>query len=199
MPASERGAIMEGMVGELPGPVGVDAVRWWVRMARDPLGTYGELARRYGTAVRLPYGRDRAFYLLSRPEHVEHVLVSRQDNYVKAFTYRPLRAFLRDGLLTSEGEVWRRHRRLVQPVFAHRHVAAFAPEMVAAATRRVKAWEAGDVVDVAAELHTVTLAVVGRALFGADLGSDAGRAGRALEVLQRGVLVGSFLPVRSDA
>src|SRR5690242_11482249 len=101
--------------GRVAGPSGLEAARWWARMMRDPMDAYGALFRRYGDVGRLPRDRRRALYLLSRPEHAEHVLVAKQDNYVKAFTYRPLRVFLGDGLLTSEGEMWRRHRRLVQP------------------------------------------------------------------------------------
>ena len=86
------------------GPTGGQALRWWARMARDPLAMLVELHRVYGDAVRIPFGRNRPLLVLSRPEHAEHVLVARQRNYVKAVTYRPLRAFLGSGLLTSEGE-----------------------------------------------------------------------------------------------
>ena len=92
-----------------PGPTGTRAVRDWAQMFRDPLATYGALSRRYGDAVRIPLSRKHKFFLLSRPEHAEHVLVQHQDRYVKAFTYRPLKAFLGDGLLTAEGSVWQRH------------------------------------------------------------------------------------------
>lgn len=173
---------------------GVEAARWWGRMARDPLGTYGALARRYGDAVQVPFGIRRAFFLLSRPEHAEHVLVARQDNYVKAFTYRPLRAFLGDGLLTSEGETWRRHRRLVQPVFAQRHIVAFAPQMVEITRGAVQRWPDGVLLDAAEQLRRLTLDVVGRALFGSELAGEAVRTGRSLEAFQRAVRVGVYLP-----
>ena len=163
-------------------------------MARDPMGTYAHLARRYGDAVRVPFGRDRAFFLLSRPEHAERVLVANQDNYVKAFTYRPLRAVLGDGLLTSEGETWRRHRRLVQPVFSQRHVVGFAPQVVESAVRGVERWPDGVMLDAAGELRKLTLDIVGRALFGSGLAGEAWKTGRALEALQRGAVVGTFLP-----
>ncbi|MFB4311941.1 cytochrome P450 [Actinomadura sp. GTD37] len=158
------------------------------------MATYAGLARRYGDAVRVPFGRDRAFFLLSRPEHAERVLVANQDNYVKAFTYRPLRAILGDGLLTSEGDTWRRHRRLVQPVFSQRHVVGFAPRMVEAAVQGVERWPDGVTLDAAGELRKLTLDIVGRALFGSGLAGEARRTGRALEALQRGAMIGTFLP-----
>ncbi|WP_433466743.1 cytochrome P450 [Spirillospora sp. CA-128828] len=163
-------------------------------MARDPLRTYGGLSRRYGDAVRVPFGVGRSFFLLSRPEHAERVLVANQDNYVKAFTYRPLRAVLGDGLLTSEGETWRRHRRVVQPVFSQRHVVGFAPQMVETTEQVVRRWPDGVALDAAGELRKLTLGIVGRALFGSELGAEAERTGRSLEALQRGAVAGTFLP-----
>ncbi|TDD80403.1 cytochrome P450, partial [Actinomadura darangshiensis] len=142
----------------------------------------------------VPFGVGRSFFLLSRPEHAERVLVANQDNYVKAFTYRPLRAVLGDGLLTSEGETWRRHRRVVQPVFSQRHVTGFAPQMVETAEQVVRRWPDGVALDAAGELRKLTLGIVGRALFGSELAAEAGRTGRALEALQRNAVIGTFLP-----
>ncbi|GAA1806293.1 cytochrome P450 [Actinomadura chokoriensis] len=183
-------------MGELgvAGPGNAEAFGWWGRMARSPLETYVGLATRYGDAVRVPFGRRRAFYLLSRPEHAERVLVANQDNYVKAFTYRPLRAVLGDGLLTSEGDTWRRHRRLVQPAFSQRHVVGFAPQMVETAVAGVERWPDGVTLDAARELRKLTLDIVGRALFGSALAGEAQRTGQALEALQRGAVIGTFLP-----
>lgn len=94
------------------------------------------------------------------------MLAANQDNYVKAFTYRPLRALVGNGLLTSEGEVWRRHRRLIQPVFSRRDVTGFGPHMTAAARRLVRRWEAlpcGSLVDVAQEMSALALEIAGLA------------------------------------
>ncbi len=96
------------------------------------------------------------------------MLAVNQDNYVKAFTYRPLRALIGDGLLTSEGDRWRQHRRLIQPLFSRRHVASFSPAMTDAAQRLTARWDRlpdGTVINVAAQLSAVTLAP-GRALPG---------------------------------
>jgi cytochrome P450 len=176
------------------GPTGTRALRYWGRMIRDPLATYGALQREYGDAVRIPLSRKRIFFLLSRPEYAEHVLVTHQDSYVKAFTYRPLKAFLGDGLLTAEGAVWRRHRRLVQPVFSHRHVQSFAPAIVEAARKRFAGWTPGTTVDVAAEMRTFTMDVIGRVLFGTDLAGDAEPVSRAVSRLQSSVMLVSMLP-----
>jgi cytochrome P450 len=174
------------------GPSARQAARYWVTIFRDPLAAYDALRKDYGDAVRLPLTRTRTFHVLSRPEYAEHVLVTHQDRYVKAWTYRPLRAFLGDGLLTSEGETWQRHRRLVSPVFSHRHIQAFAPDIVAAARARAESWQTGSVVDVAAEMRTLTMDVVGRVLFGTDLAGDAEPVGEAVSKLQGAVLIGSL-------
>ncbi|WP_454561589.1 cytochrome P450 [Mycobacterium haemophilum] len=179
--------------GTVPGPSGAEALRWWARMVRNPLATYLGLQRAYGDAVRIPFRRNRPLLLLSRPEHAEHVLVAHQRNYVKAITYRPLRAFLGSGLLTSEGEIWERHRGIIQPVFARRQLSGFAPDIVAAAQHRTAMWRDGDIVDVSAQMRALTLEIVGRVLFGAPLGGFAQRVGDALAAVQHATVVGVLL------
>jgi cytochrome P450 len=168
-------------------------------LARSPLDTYVGLAARYGDTIRVPLGPRSAWFLLSRPEHAEHVLAGRQDNYVKAFTYKPLRALIGDGLLTSEGETWRQHRRLAQPVFSRRDVTRFAPPINGAARRMLTRWAElpdGTQLDVAAELAGLALDVVGAALFGTDLAGEADQMSRAMAAGQRVAMISTFLPLR---
>lgn len=174
-----------------------DALRFWTTLVRDPLAAFDSVRAEYGDAARLRIWPNRDLFVLSRPEHVEHVLVAHQDRYVKAITYRPLKAFLGDGLLTSEGEQWQTHRRLVQPVFSSRHIQRFAPDMVTAARERVESWRDGDTIDIAAQMRTLTMAAVGRILFGTDLESRAEPIGAAVTRLQNAVLAASLLPSRS--
>ncbi|MQA94312.1 MAG: cytochrome P450 [Streptosporangiales bacterium] len=178
------------------GPVA--ATRVWGAMVRDPLRTYGRIARAYGDTVEIGIAPRRSFFLFARPEHAERVLVSGQHNYVKAFTYRPLASFLRTGLVTSEGETWQRHRRMVQPVFSARHVAGFAPAIGAGARRTAERWRAlgpDASVDIASEMATLTLDVVGRALFGVPLGADTERLSGSLGTLQSAAVAGAFVPM----
>ena len=176
-----------------PGPSGMRVVRYWAQMLRDPLATYDALQREYGDAVRIPVSRNHMFFLLDRPEYAEHVLVQHQDRYVKPYTYRPLKAFLGDGLLTAEGAVWQRHRGLVQPVFSHRHVRSFAPAIVEATRNRVARWVPGITMDIAAEMRALTMDVIGRVLFGTDLSSNAASVGRAITRLQTSMAVATML------
>jgi cytochrome P450 len=182
----------------VPGPHGGQVAAVLASVARDPLGGYVRLAARYGDAVRFTYSPGSGFYLLSRPEHAEHVLAANQDNYVKAFTYRPLRALIGDGLLTSEGDRWRQHRRLIQPLFSHRHVTTFGPVMTDAAQRLTARWDElpdGTEINVAAHMSGVALDIVGRALFGSDLSGEAGQVGRAMDAGQRVAMLATFVPL----
>ncbi|MDN5861004.1 MAG: cytochrome P450 [Pseudonocardia sp.] len=176
------------------GPGWLATPRFWALLLRDPIRGLMALRTEYGDAVRLPFGHRHTFLLLSRPEHAEHVLVTHQHRYVKAFTYRPLRAFLGDGLLTSEGETWQRHRRLVQPVFSRRHVGRFAPAMAEAAGERTAGWAERGSVDLAGELRTLTMDIVGRVLFGARLADDSERISRAVTGLQDSAIYAAYLP-----
>jgi cytochrome P450 len=182
----------------VPGPHGGQVAAVLASLARDPLRGYVRLAARYGDTIAFSYSPGSRFYLLSRPEHAEHVLAANQDNYVKAFTYRPLRALIGDGLLTSEGDRWRQHRRLIQPLFSHRHVATFGPVMADAAQRLTARWDElpdGTQINVAAQMSGVALDIVGRALFGSDLSGEAAQVGRAMDAGQRVAMLATFVPL----
>jgi cytochrome P450 len=179
-----------------PGPRGAAAARIIAGFANRPLDSYRRLAS-YGDIVEMPLYPSRRLFVVSHPLHAEYVLARNQDNYLKAFTYRPLRVFLGSGLLTSEGATWRRHRRLIQPVFARRQVMGFAPQMVDGARRTAAHWDtlpAGIVINLSAQLSRLTLDVVGQVLFGADLTAEAVRMGRAISQAQRAVGLASFAP-----
>lgn len=179
-----------------PGPRGAEAARTLGRMVTGrPLESCAALFARYGDTVYLPVRPWPGLYLLSRPEQAEHVLATRQDNYVKPFTYRPLRVLLGDGLLTAGETTWRRHRRIIQPAFSSPNVAASAADMDAAARRAVQRWAGSQVVDVADEMSAIALDVAGRALFGTDLAARGPSLGRTLAAGQRLALLGALLPL----
>lgn len=165
------------------GPSGRAMLKQLSQVRTDPLHYLSMLTNRYGDLVRVPLPLGGQLFIVSRPELAAQVLVSHQANYRKARTYKPLTELLGNGLLTNEGDSWTRQRKLVQPMFARRHIDAFAPTMVAAAHTTASRWDRlpGDtVVDVAEEMSALTLDVVGRALFSADLTGEAGAMAPAL-------------------
>jgi cytochrome P450 len=179
-----------------PGPRGAHAARVLARIAAgQPLQACTSLFARYGDTIYLPARPWEGLYIFSRPDQAEHILAANQDNYVKAFTYRPLRILLGDGLLTADGPAWRRHRRVIQPVFSTPNVASYAGQMDAAAQRAVRRWHDTQVIDLAGEMSALALDVAGQVLFGTDQAAGAPSLRRTLAAGQWLVLLGALLPV----
>jgi cytochrome P450 len=165
-----------------PGPrqrfPGEHALALW----RDPLGSLLALAREYGDVARWRF-RGTDYTLLVRPEHVRQVLVTDQAAFTKGRVLQEVKGLLGEGLLTSEGETHRRRRRSIQPVFHHERIAGFADEMIASAADVSSRWYDGQRLDIHQEMMHLTLNVVGRTLFGADLDGHAAEIREALGVI----------------
>jgi cytochrome P450 len=130
----------------------------------ERLASYGDVAR-----VRVP--RADA-YLLNHPDLVQGVLVSDHRSFHKGPTIQAAKMLLGESLLTTEGEHHRRQRRLIQPMFHHERIASYAGAMVELAERSCDRWREGETFDVQAEMAELTLAIVGRTLFGTDVGQE---------------------------
>jgi cytochrome P450 len=168
-----------------PGPPGNVLLGHVRRLERDRLGFLRRCAATYGDVVALRYGR-RPVYFLAHPDHVGTVLVRRQADFVKSPVVRLLRPVVGDGLLTSDGEPWRRQRRLAQPAFHRARVAGYAEIMIASAERVLEDWRGdGEVRDVHAEMMRLTLDIVARTLFGTSVEGEAAEVAAAMETLMR--------------
>jgi cytochrome P450 len=155
-----------------PGP------RYWTPfgflrdMSPDILGFLERAHREYGDVVCMRPGPLKS-YLLARPEHAKHVLVDNHKSYRKGIVFQNLRRVAGQGLILSEGELWKRQRRLVGPSFHRRRLAEMSPLMVDAIQDLVTRWEAeragGEPFDVLPEMSKLALDVVCRAMFGTDM------------------------------
>ena len=157
------------------------------RMRRDPLGTL-VAASRIGDVSRIDLGPRGEAYVVTHPEGVKRVLLDNQANYSKRTRgFDSLRLFLGQGLLTSEGDFWRKQRRIAQPAFHHRNLQAFGTIMQQAADSLAGRWEAkaatGETFDVARDMMQVTLSIVGRCLFSTDPDAQSSAIGRHLDVM----------------
>jgi cytochrome P450 len=152
---------------------------------RDPLKFFLNLSREYGDVVCYRPAPDTA-YLINHPDYVRHVLVDNNRNYSKeTYTNQIFHHVVANGLLTSEGETWRKQRRLMQPAF---HKTRLAPldTMIAGATEgMLERWRAaqaaGQSLDIAREMAALTLTITTRALFGVDLGEEVRQFGEIVD------------------
>jgi cytochrome P450 len=137
-------------------------------------------------------------FLVSAPEGVRHVLLDAADNYPKAkFQNRLFEAFLGEGILTSEGETWRRHRRLMAPAFDPRSIETLSPMIAATAWEFVDAWRPGSVLDVSEAMGELTLKIISRAMFSAagdGLGPVMQRTLRSAEAVLARFGLADFTP-----
>ena len=172
-----------------PGPRGRFLLGNLPEFARDVLGFLTSCAREYGDVTRLRLGKYDA-YLLNHPDLVDEVLRKQRENFVKhSFFWRHVTAIFGTGLLTSEGEFWLRQRRLSAPAFHPDRIATYGGVMVSYADRLVDEWRDGEVRDVHRDMMRVTMEIVSKTLFDADVESDVDELGRAFELVLREVAV----------
>jgi cytochrome P450 len=131
--------------------------------ARDPLGFVTRVSAEYGGVVPIRLGPFPAL-LLTDPDAINEVLVAKSRDFRKSRAAGRVGVVVGDGLLLSEGETWRAHRRIVQPAFNHERVAAWGETMVGEAEAFVSAWGDGDVSDIHRDMAALTLSIVARTL-----------------------------------
>jgi cytochrome P450 len=151
----------------------------------DRLAMLTDAADEFGDVVKFAMG-PKTLYFFNHPDHAKHVLSDNAANYHKGIGLAEARRLmLGDGLLTSEGEVWKQQRRIVQPAFRRDRIAGFASAVTDAGEDLVSRLGArvGGTVDLSAEMTRLTMSVLGKSLLGADL-SPLRMLGPAFEVAQ---------------
>ena len=146
---------------------------------RDPIAYMARLQRRYGDLVHWRIG-PQDVVMIARSDLAREVLVTHHRSFKKGPGFERAQIVLGQGLLTSEGDFHLRHRRMIQPAFHRRSVAAYGDVMVTEAARLRDGWHAGTTVDVADEMTRVTLSIVSRALFGHSVEGEAATIGEAI-------------------
>ena len=130
----------------------------------------------------------RRVFVANSPEAARHVLLDRADNYVKSRIARRLLEPLGQGLLTSEGALWRRQRHTFAPAFHPKRIEAFTPAMVQAAADMLSGWDAlpaGSVVDAAEAMAGLTLDIITRTMFSSDIRDRAAEVRASMVEYQR--------------
>jgi cytochrome P450 len=169
-----------------PGPPGHFLTGNLPELRRDSLAMYTRCAREFGDCASIRFGPRRIF-VLSHPDLIDQVLVTGAANFTKHWGLRSGKRVLGNGLLTSEGDFWRRQRRLMQPAFNRERVASYGGTMVRMADRMLAAWHADQTRDVHEDLSRLTLEIAAATMFGADdVTTEADEVVEALRALTTG-------------
>jgi cytochrome P450 len=149
---------------------------------RGPLPFFQNLAAQYGDISYFRLGPQEAFFL-NHPDHIKHVLVTSHQDFHKGLALQRAKRLLGEGLLTSEEDFHRRQRRLAQPAFHRARIASYASVMTDYASETRARWHDGETLDMSEEMMRLTLGIVGKTLFDADVVSDAREVGEAMTVV----------------
>jgi cytochrome P450 len=184
-----------------PGPKGAPVLGNLPAISRGMVEFMMEVAT-YGDIASFTIGPTRN-YLLSHPDYIHDVLVVRRDKFAKdPHDRRTLGRWMGKGLLTSDGDLHRRQRRLVQPAFQHKRMSGYGEIAVDSTLRLIESWRAGDVRDMHHEMMKLTLNVVSRSMFGSSVSDEeaykvqravAGLQDIAIQISKFGMLVSPWL------
>ena len=167
------------------------------RFLEDPLTRVTQWMAEYGDVIHYKSG-DRHQYFLANPDMIREVLVRQSDIFIKGGDYTNVKTglarFMGEGLVTSNGDFWRRQRRLVQPAFHTQRISAYADTMVEYTLQMLEDWRDGAVVDVDDAMMQLTLLIVGRTLFDADASTTVNQVKKAVEVVQKASNTANLLP-----
>lgn len=150
-------------------------------LRRNTLTFLSQIAREYGDVSHFRVGH-WDYWFFTHPDAVRDVLVTHDERFIKGPALRRAKHTLGEGLLTSEGDLHRRQRRLVQPVLHPNRVASYADAMTAYAAQAADAWRDGQEIDLHAQMMHLTLRIVAKTLFDANVAADVDAIGYAMDV-----------------
>lgn len=163
-----------------PGPSGYPLVGIMPALQRDRFGLIVSNFERYGDIIHMR-GGPRHLYQINHPDDIQQVLVRAADKFHKSpVLKRATGPILGEGLLTSEDDLHRQQRKLIQPAFHHQHIARYAAVMVDYTARMLDDWEHAEQRDMHHEMMGLTMAIVAKTLFDADVSGQIDSVGHAI-------------------
>ena len=169
-------------------------MRHYYRFANDAIGLVGERFDTYGDIYYVP-SSGGGLYVSKHPDHIRDVLITHGTSYGKAHSaFARLARVLGQGLLTTEGATWKRHRRMIQPVFHKMRLKGYSSMMVEEAERTAMRWRDGEPVDLGTAMTELTLRVVPRSLFSHEVAGEVDAITGAVAVLQDSFSRPALLP-----
>jgi cytochrome P450 len=149
---------------------------------RDPLQFFADLQTGSEPIATMRIAGTKVFYL-REPDLIREMLVTFASDFHKSRGLERAKALLGEGLLTSEDELHRQQRKLIQPIFHHSNLKDIAAIMRERARQRAERWQAGQILNLNQEMHALTLLIVGEALFGTEMGDRTSRVSELMETV----------------
>jgi cytochrome P450 len=166
----------------ITGPKGLPISGNLMAFRRSPLQFIRDAVEEHGEVVHFRFGPSRHVYLLTNPDHIKEVLVSKQAHFRKGKGLQSARPVVGDGILTSEGKKHLRQRRLMQPAFHRERIASYGDVMVRQAVDLMSDWKTGELRDIHSDMMKVTLAIITETMFGKTVKEGADQIGHAIDV-----------------
>jgi cytochrome P450 len=192
-----------------PGPPPAKNILQTIRLISkfqgNPLEAFRKLCDEYGETYMFQFGEGRG-YMTSNPDLMHEVMVTKASSFQKDRDLKNkkvgLARFLGNGLLTSDGEFWKRQRKLAAPALHIKRIAAYAETMVDYTLKMLDSWRDGARLDISHEMTNLTMMIVAKSLFNVDASRDAERVGAAVEVVQtvagRVQMIPAWVPTPSE-
>src|SRR5690606_11234038 len=153
-----------------------------LEFARDPIKFITRLQRVYGDIAAFSLLGNKSV-LVSHPVDIQTILLETGRGYGKFAPTYVLQTVLGNGLVTSEGDFWKRQRKLIAPAFHHQSIKKYADQMVAYGQDMVSTWQDGEVRDVHQDMMTLTQRIIMKVLFDVDVINNAGEASKAFDAM----------------
>ncbi|BDS11264.1 cytochrome P450 [Aureispira anguillae] len=153
----------------------IPADHWFMRnslvILKDPLAFFIKMFAEYGDIYDVN-SNFFTIYVVANPAYIQEIMVSNKKDYAKSDDYKILKYSLGNGLLTSEGDFWKKQRRIAQPAFYRDSMKLLLDTMIASTQATIQTWKSKKQVQLTDEMHFLTLDIVTKCLFGTTLESD---------------------------
>jgi cytochrome P450 len=163
-----------------PGPTNKIPGKLIRQFIHDPIKALSDISQKYGDISYFKLGPKQHVYLINNPDYIEKVLIYDHRNFKKGKRLQAAKALLGEGLVTSEGDLHNRQRRLIQPIFHPRQIMAYAKIMTDYTIRLRDRWKKEDILDISQEMMQLTLGIICKSVLNYDVESEAKQLGKAL-------------------
>jgi cytochrome P450 len=163
-----------------PGPTLWETPKLTVDFMKEQIPFVQRLQREYGDYVHFYLGAIEN-WLISDPEAIHEILVTKADKFQKDIITHELSRLLGQGLLTAEGDLWRRHRKIAAPTLQKKQIASYAETMSAFTRRHMDAWQGGDIRELHHDMMNLTMEIVVKTLFNLDPGPELEVVGKSVD------------------